>query len=221
VVAGVVVVAGAVDWSVVVVEVELLEFVVEVLGCALWSVELGVAVVSGFVVASGSLLSGAGVGAVLGVPGVACGLLELFCSLEVVELLVVAAVPVWLAFWSVVLDGVIVELLDGCAVPVVSLLLVVLDGCDGWVAGCADWSVVADGAVFDGLFVFCGVVLVVCAVATPSASVRTDIGNRSLFIEFKLLETRTALLPRLGRACFYLPFKDSMDVMRRLLYRFM
>jgi hypothetical protein len=54
----------------------------------------------------------------------------------------VAAVPVWLAFWSVVLDGVMVELLDGVvvAVPVVSVelvvpeLLVLAGGC----VGCVD-----------------------------------------------------------------------------------
>jgi len=81
-----------------------------------------------------------------------------------------------------VLDGVIVVLLDGCAVPVVSVELVVLLGWAVWLVGCADWSVVADGAWLFG-FVVCGVLLVVCAVATPSASARTDIGNRSFFIE--------------------------------------
>jgi len=180
---------------VVLVEVELL-FVVEELGCVLWSVllvlefmfefELGVALLSGtLVVALGSLLSGGGVAVLLdGVPGVACELLGvLFWSVDDVdELFVVAAVPVWLAFWSVVLDGVIVVLLDGCAVPVVSVELVVLLGCAVWLVGCADWSVVADGAWLFG-FVVCGVLLVVCAVATPSASARTDIGNRSFFIE--------------------------------------
>jgi len=96
---------------VVLVEVELL-FVVEELGCVLWSVllvlefmfefELGVALLSGtLVVALGSLLSGGGVAVLLdGVPGVACELLGvLFWSVDDVdELFVVAAVPVWLAF---------------------------------------------------------------------------------------------------------------------------
>jgi hypothetical protein len=118
----------------------------------------------------------------------------------------VPEVPVWLAFWSVVLDGVIVvelPFVPEVAVPVVSVELVpelvVLVGC--CVVGCADWSVVADGVALL-LFVFWFVVLlVVCADATPSASAKTDIGNRSLFIVFGSLKKGQFWLP-----CFAVGF---------------
>jgi hypothetical protein len=195
-------------WSVV-----LVVLLVE-LGCALWSVVLLVevellllelVVASLCAVASGSVLGGCAVGAaLLGVLGVGWVVEELGVA-EFMLLFVVSAggvvveVPVWPALWSVVLDGVMLELgaVELFEVPVVSVEFVVDAGWADWsvvdVVGvaCCDWSVlllvvvVAAGVFW---FVFAGGVdcpwAVVWADATPSANASTVKGSNKRFILF-------------------------------------
>jgi hypothetical protein len=56
------------------------------------------------------------------------------------------------------------------------------------------------------------VVLVVCADATPSASAKTDIGNKSLFIVFGSLKKGQSGCPASPLNLISYCFKDSMEM---------